>query len=101
MRGDGVVAGRDRNSLVAWLRDAALIVAVVGAAWTIGSAIARVEAKVDHALDLIERNAQAIERNAQGIERVAQGVAELQVSMASLSGSYEEHLRHHEQLAAP
>ena len=101
MRGDGVVAGRDRNSLVAWLRDATLIVVVVGAAWTIGSTIARIDAKMDHAIDLIERNTQAIERNAQGIERVAQGVAQLQVSVASLSGSYEEHLRHHEQLAAP
>ena len=100
MRGDGVVAVRDRNSLVAWLRDATLIV-VVGAAWTIGSAIARTDAKMDHAIDLIERNTQAIERNAQGIERVAQGVAQLQVSVASLSSSYEEHQRHHEQLAAP
>lgn len=89
-----------RNSLVAWLRDAALIVAVVGAAWTIGSAISRVEAKVDHAADLIQRNAQAIERNAQGIERTAQAIAKLQESMAALNGRYEEHTRHHEQLAS-
>ena len=84
---------RDRSSLFAWLRGAALIVAVVGAAWTIGSAISRVEAKVDHAADLIQRNAQAIERNAQGI-------AKLQASMAALNGRYDEHTRHHEQLAS-
>lgn len=89
-----------RNSLVAWLRDAALIVAVVGAAWTIGNAIGRVESKLDHALDLIERNGQAIERNAQGIERIAQAIAQLQESMALLSGRYEGHMRHHEQLAS-
>ena len=55
---------RDRNSLFAWLREAALIVAVLGGAWTIGGAVARVEAKVEHNADLLERNAQAIERNA-------------------------------------
>ena len=84
---------RDRNSLFAWLREAALIVAVVGAAWTIGGAVARVEAKVDHNADLIERNAAAIERNAAAI-------AQLQESMAALSGRYEEHTRAHEQLAS-
>ena len=90
---------RDRSGLFAWLRSAALIVAVAGAAWTIGSAISRVEAKVDHAADLIQRNAQAIERNAQGTERNAQAIAKLQESMAVLNGRYEEHTRHHEQLA--
>ena len=84
---------RDRNSLFAWLREAALIVAVVGAAWTIGGAVARVEAKVDHNADLIERNAAAIERNAAAI-------AQLQESMAALNGRYEEHTRAHEQLAS-
>ena len=86
--------------MFAWLRDAALLVAAVGAAWTIGSAISRVEAKVDHAADLIERNAQAIERNAQGIERIAQAIAKLQESMAALNGRYDEHTRHHEKLAS-
>ena len=86
--------------MFAWLRDAALIVAVVGAAWTIGSAISRVEAKVDHAADLIQRNAQAIERNAQALEYTAQAIAKLQESMAALNGRYEEHTRHHEQLAS-
>ena len=91
---------RDRNSLFAWLREAALIVAVVGAAWTIGGAVARVEAKVDHNADLIERNAAAIERNAQALERTVQAIAELQASMAALNGRYEEHTRAHEQLAS-
>lgn len=77
-----------------------LIVAVVAAAWTIGSAISRVEAKVDHAADLIQRNAQAIERNAQGIERNAQAIAKLQESMAALNGRYEERTGHHGQLAS-
>ena len=91
---------RDRNSLFAWLRAAALIVAVVGAAWTIGGAIARVEVKVDHNADLLEHNAQAIERNAQALQRVAQAIAQLQESMAALSGRYEDHTRAHEQLAS-
>lgn len=91
---------RDGNSLFAWLREAALIVVVVGAAWTIGGTIARVEAKVDHNADLIERNAAAIKRNAQALQRVAQAIAQLQESMAALSGRYEDHTRAHEQLAS-
>lgn len=82
------------------MREAALIVAVVGAAWTIGGAIARVEAKVDHNADLLERNAEAIERNAQALQRVAQAIAQLQESMAALSGRHEEHTRAHEQLVS-
>ena len=91
---------RDRNSLYAWLRDAASIVAVVGAVWPIGSAIGRIDARMDIALDLIERNGQAIERNAQGLERTAQAIALLRESMTSLSERCEEHMRHHEQLAS-
>ena len=82
----------NRTSLVAWVRDVALVVAVVGAAWALSGTISRVEAKVDHTAYLVERNAQAIERNAQAI-------AKLQESMASLAGQYAEHIRRHDQLA--
>jgi len=82
----------NRTSLIAWVRDVALVVAVVGAAWALSGTISRVEAKVDHTAYLVERNAQAIERNAQAI-------AKLQESMASLAGQYAEHIRRHDQLA--
>ena len=82
----------NRTSLVAWVRDVALVVAVVGAAWALSGTISRVEAKVDHTAYLVERNAQAIERNAQAI-------AKLQESMASLAGQYAEHIRRLDQLA--
>ena len=85
----------NRTSLIAWVRD----VAVVGAAWALSGTINRVEAKVDHTAYLVERNAQAIERNAQAIERNAQAIAKLQESMASLAGQYAEHIRRHDQLA--
>lgn len=82
----------NRTSLIAWVRDVAMVVAVVGAAWVLSGTISRVEAKVDHTAYLVERNAQAIERNAQAI-------AKLQESMASLAGQYAEHIRRHDQLA--
>ena len=96
-----IMAGSaNRNSVIAWMRDVALVVAVVGAAWVLSGQLGRIEAKVEHNANLIQRNAVAIQRNAEAIERTAQAVAELQESMALLNGRFAEHMHRHDQLAS-
>ena len=84
------------HSVIAWLRDVAPIVAVVGAAWALNGHLGRIEAKVEHNADLLQRNAVAIQRNAEALERSAQAIAKLQASMSSLTGRFAEPVRGHE-----
>lgn len=94
MSTEPIMAGSaNRSSVIAWVRDVALVVAVVGAAWALSGRLGQIEAKVEHNADLIQRNAEAIERNAQAI-------AKLQESMALLNGRFAEHVRRDDQLAS-
>ena len=92
-----IIAGSvNRSSVITWLRGVAPIVAVVGAAWALNGHLGRIEAKVEHNADLLQRNAVAIQRNAEALERSAQAIAKLQASMSSLKGRFAEPMRGHE-----